>query len=446
MADFSFIEKPTGRALLPAAVCAAVLLPLAGCGLSSGSDHSTNDEVQELAYPERIEQVGWEWQPPEDARIIGSVPVPTGVAVVLDDGYVVLAGDTGEELWRYRAQDTARAAYASRDGEYLALEVEGTESASVLLRFNPSTGEILEESARDEAGSDDAGVDDRSFRQSVEEGTMVVRSSEGPALTALSLETGEPVWTREEPAGCTTTEGLNSSTDDAVVLDGVVVEAFTCAPSVVRDFTYTREEGDVVISGLVGRDLRTGEELWRFEEDFGIHAFQSIEHRSLAPLSGQYLVMRTLNSPNVLLDVSTGEVIGEWEGGVIGVLEDGSVVVWYARDGEYRRETPEGTALATLPNPVEAIPDTSDVTGLGTDDSIVLAEGIVNSGEHSLGPDAEIWFHGWDSGDAPVVIDVSQVGMKDAEARLSTTAVPGAVVLSYTESGDDGRQTLLGLT
>ncbi|NKZ01668.1 PQQ-binding-like beta-propeller repeat protein [Nocardiopsis dassonvillei subsp. albirubida] len=423
-----------------------MLMPLAGCGLPFGSDRTTNDEIKESAYPERVEQVGWEWQPPEDARIIDTVPVPTGVAVVLDDGYVVLAGDTGEELWRYRAQDTALAAYASRDGEYLALEVEDSEAGSLLLRLDPSTGEILEESTRDEASSDDIGVDDGSFNRSVDEGTMVVRSSRGPALTALSLETGDPVWTREEPTGCTTADGLNSSTDDAVVLDDVVVEAFTCAPSVVRDFTYTREEDDVVISGLVGRDLRTGEELWRFEEDFGVVAFQSIDHRSLDPLSDRHLVMRTLNSPNVLFDVSTGEVIGTWEGAVIGAQEDGSVVVWYARDGEYRRENPEGTTLTTLPNPTEAIPDTSDVTGLGTDNSIVLAEGIVNSGEHSLGPDAEIWFHGWNSEDSPVVIDVSQVGIEDTEAQLFTTAVPGAVVLSYSEDGDEGRDVLLGLT
>ncbi|NYH54025.1 hypothetical protein HNR06_003614 [Nocardiopsis arvandica] len=31
-------------------------LPLAGCGLSFGSEHSTNDEVRELAYPEWIER------------------------------------------------------------------------------------------------------------------------------------------------------------------------------------------------------------------------------------------------------------------------------------------------------------------------------------------------------------------------------------------------------
>ncbi|MGW5875039.1 outer membrane protein assembly factor BamB family protein [Nocardiopsis terrae] len=423
-----------------------MLLPLVGCGLFFNSDHITSDEVQELAYPERIERVGWEWRPPEGTRIVGTVPVPTGVAVVLDDGYVVLSGDTGEELWRYRAQDTALAAYASRDGDYLALEVDEPDAGSLMLRFDSSTGEILEESARDEAGSEDVGVDDRSFHQSVDGGTMVVRSSEGPPLTALSLETGDPVWTREESVECTTVDGLNSSTDGAAVLDDVVVEAFTCAPSVVRDFTYTREEGDVVISGLVGRDLRTGEELWRFEEDFGVYAFQSIENRSLDPLSGQHLVMRTLNSPNVLFDVSTGEVIGEWEGAVTGVLEDGSVVVWYARDGEYRREDPGGTVLATLPNPAEAIPDTSEVTGLGADDSIVLAEGIVNFGEHSFGPDAQVWFHGWDSGNDPVVIDVSQVAAGGAEAQLSSTAVPGAVVLTYAENGDDGHQALLGLT
>lgn len=397
-----------------------------------------------MAHPERIEQVGWEWQPPEGARIVDTVPVPTGVAVVLDDGYVVLAGDTGEEMWRYRAQDAALAAYASRDGEYLALEIKEPEAGSLLLRFDSSTGEILEESARDEAGGEDTGVDVSSFSQSVGEGTMVVRSSQSPALTALSLGTGDRVWTHEEPTECTTAEGLNSSTDGVIVLGDVVVEQFTCAPSVVRDFTFTREEGDVVLSGLVGRDLRTGEELWRFEEDFGIHAFQSMDHRSLDPLSEQHLVMRTLNSPNVLFDVSTGEVIGEWEGAVIGVLEDGSVVVWYPRDGEYQRENPEGTTLATLPNPAEAIPDSSDVTGMGTDDSTVLEEGVVNSGEHSLGSDAQVWFHGWSSENRPAVIDVSQVVTED-EARVSTTVAPGAVVLTYAADGDDGDQALLGL-
>lgn len=419
------------RVLLPASVCAVILLLLAGCGLFPESDHTTSDEVRELTYPDRVERVGWEWQPSDGARIVGTVPVPPGVAVVLDDGYAVLAGDTGEELWRYRSKKAALAAYASRDGQYLALEVEEPEAGSLLLRFNSSMGEIVEGSARDKPGSEEVGVDHGSFRRSVGEGTMVVRSSDGPALTAFSLETGEPVWTREEPAECTTADDLKSSTDDVVVLDDVVVEAFTCAPSVVRDFTYTREEGDVVISGLLGRDLRTGEELWRSEEDFGIYAFQSIDHRSLDPLSEQHLVMRTLNSPNVVFDVSTGEVIGEWDGAVLGVLEDGSVVVWYPQDREYRREETSGEILDSVAEPNGA--DRSDYP-------VALEDGVVGQSEAASGEPVRMWFHAWGD-DEPTLIDVGDAE-GEGEKAVPTIAVPGAVVLGF-EGGKDGESDVL---
>ncbi|WP_157982512.1 PQQ-binding-like beta-propeller repeat protein [Nocardiopsis sp. FIRDI 009] len=421
-----FVMGVTGRTRLLTVVCASLLLPLAGCGLSSGTGHSTNDDVRELAYPERVERVGWEWEVPEGARLVDTVPVPVGIAVLLDDGFVVLAGDTGEELWEYRAGEDARAAYASHLGDYLAVEIEDPEDGSALVELDPSTGEVLQEVAVEEATSSDRGIDEGSFSRNVADGVRVARDPfDDPALRALSLETGEALWVQEEPPECTTVDGPSRDTTAASVLGEVVLEGFFCTGG---------EDG----AGLLGRNLATGEELWRFEEDFGpSEPDLGAPERRYDPLTDRYLAERTLNGPTRVFDVVTGELLGEWEGAVIGVLEDESVVVLYAEEGEYRREDLSGEVLNAMPIPSGAS---------RSEYPAVLEGGVIGHGRDTRDQEVQVWFHAWGNDGEPSAIDVSDAALEDDKAALSTTAVPGAVVLSYSEDGDEGREVLLGLT
>lgn len=426
MVNGGFTMGVTGRTRLSTMVCAALLFPLAGCGLSSGTDHSTNDDPRKLVYPERVERLGWEWEVPERARLVSTVPIPVGVAVLLDDGFVALAGESGEELWHYRAGEDARAAYASHLGDYLAVEVEDPEEGPALVELDPSTGEKLREVPIEEATSSDSGIDEGSFSRNVADGVRVARDPfDDPALRALSLETGETLWVQQEPPECTTVNAPNRDTTASTVLGEVVLEGFFCTGG---------EDG----AGLLGRDLRTGEELWRFEEDFGSSDPDlSAPERRYAPLTDRYLAERTLNGPTRVFDVVAGELLGEWDGAVLAVLEDESVVVWYTQDGEYRREDLSGQVLEAVPVPG------------GTSRSeypVALEGGVLGHGRHTPDPQVRVWFHAWGDDGGPWAIDVGGAGLEDAEAALSATAVPGAVVLSYSEEGGQKREVLLGLT
>jgi outer membrane protein assembly factor BamB len=399
---------------------------LAGCGLFPGTIHSTNDSPRDLAYPERVEQIGWEWEAPEGTRLVDTVPVPVGVAVLLDDGFVALSGDTGKELWEYRAREYARAAYASQLGDYLAVEIEHPENGPSLVELDPSTGEVLQEAAIEEATSANTGIDEGSFIRNVADGVRIARDPfDDPALRALSLGTGEVLWVQEEPPECTTVDTPNGDTTAGTVLGEVVLEGFFCT-------------GEESATGLLGRDLLTGEELWRFEEVSGSSVpGLGVPEIRYEPLTDRYLAVRTLNGPTRVFDVVVGERLGEWDGAVIGILEDESVVVQHAENREYRREGPSGDLLDTVPIPH------------GTSQSeypVALGEGVVGHGRSTGDLEVQVWFHAWENDGEPLTVDVSDAGLDDDEAVLSTTAVPGAVVLSYSEDSDEGRDVLLGLT
>lgn len=401
------------------------MLSLAACGVPSGTSHSTNTNPRQLTYPERVEQVSWKWEVPENFQIVDIIPVPGGVAVLLDDGFVVLAGDTGEEVWEYRAGESARAAYASYLGDYLAVEIEDSDKAPALVEFDPSTGEILQHISIDETSSNENGIDKGSFSQNVAKGVRIARDPfDDPALRALSLETGENLWVREEPPECDTVTGPITDTTAGTVLGEIVLEGFFCTGG---------EDG----SGLLGRDLLTGEELWRFEEGFGpSEPNLSAPQIHYDPITDRHLTVRSLNGPTRVFDVVTGDLLGEWDGAVVGVLDDDSVVAWYTEDREYRREHLTGEILDVIPVPQ------------GTDRSsypVVLEGGVVSHGNHTRDLDVQVWFHPWKDGEKPLSIEVSDFPF-DTDSAISTIAVPGAVVLSYTKKSEDDRQVLLGLT
>ncbi|MGW8529569.1 MULTISPECIES: outer membrane protein assembly factor BamB family protein [Nocardiopsidaceae] len=348
-----------------------------------------------------------------------------GIVVLLDDGFVALAGDTGEELWQYRVGDNARAAYASHAGDYLAVETEGSETGPSLVELDPSTGEVLQEIAIEESSSGDSGIDAGAFSRNVAHGVRIARDPfDDPALRAVALDTGENLWVQQEPPECTTIEATNSDTTVGMVMGDIVLEGYSCAGG---------DDG----AGLLGRDLTSGEELWRFEEGFGSSDPElNAPERRYDPLTDQYLAVRTQSGATRVFDVATGEVFGEWDGAVIGVLEDESVVIQFGEDSEYQRTDRSGTVLEALSMPH----GTSR-----TEYPVALEGGVVGHGSDTRDSEARVWFHAWGNDAEPTNIDVSDAGLEDDEAVLSATAAPGAVVLSYSEDGTEGREVLLGL-
>lgn len=410
-----------------AAAVGAVVLSAAGCGVFSGHRHTTNDDPRELSLPQRIEQVVWDWEAPEGVRLVATVAVPVGVVVVLDDGFVALAGDTGEEVWQYRVGEDARAAYASRRGDYLAMEVEDPEDGALLVELAPSTGEVVKQVAIEET-DDERGING-AFGRNVSDGVLILRDPfDAPALEGRSLETDEALWVREDPPECTAVDGPTTDTVASVVLGEVVLEGFSCTGG-------DDEDG----AGLLGRDLFTGEELWRFEEVLGPSVpGLGVLHRRYDPLTDRHLAMRTLNGLTRVFDVVDGELLGEWEEQVIGVLEDGSVALHSAEHNQYRREDSSGELLAALSVP------------RGVNRSVypvLVDDGVVSHGYSTLEPGVRVWFQSWEweNDGEPVVIDVADERLSDPEAAVSATAIPGAVLLHYSEDGPEAKEVLFGL-
>ena len=406
-----------------------LILALSGCTLLEDTHHSINTDPRELTYPERIEKVGWEWEVPEGERLVDTVAIPVGIAVLLNSGFIALAGDTGNELWEYRPGKNARLAYASHLGDYLALEIDDPEDGPILVELDPSTGEILQESALETSIGDQDGIDDKWFSRNAADGMRIGRDPfDDPALRGVSLATGEALWVQEEPPECTTVDGPIRDTTESMILGDVVLEGFFCTGG--KD-----EDG----GGLIGRDLATGEEIWRFEEQYGYPYLGLIPpERDYDPLTDRHLAVRTVNAPTLVFDVVDGEYLGEWDGVVVGIMEDESVVVQYTEDGEYRREDSSGNILETMPI------DPGD----GIKYPVVLQDGIVSRAWDNKNSKDQIWFQPWGDNNEPSMIDMSNTNLENKENNISLTAVPGAVIISSSKEEDDeneGKSTIIGL-
>ncbi|WP_152521297.1 hypothetical protein [Nocardiopsis ganjiahuensis] len=99
----------------------AALTVIAAGGLfwwdAQGADHVTTGPLDEHPLARTASGSAWEWAPPEDAEVAAVRPIPSGVAVQLDDGVIALDGVTGEPTWRYRRPETALTAAGEIVGE-----------------------------------------------------------------------------------------------------------------------------------------------------------------------------------------------------------------------------------------------------------------------------------------------------------------------------------------
>ncbi|MDE3723051.1 PQQ-binding-like beta-propeller repeat protein [Nocardiopsis sp. N85] len=140
-----------------------------------------------------VSEVAWEWETPEGHRLHHVLAGVSGALMVVDDGVIALDGETGDELWRYRARDRRVAdAAVTPDRETLLLSYAvgdgGEGGGEDVLVFATGTGEIVGEH-RVPGGDARRGYLGDGLRISVSDGDPVT-------VTAESVYDGAPVWSR----------------------------------------------------------------------------------------------------------------------------------------------------------------------------------------------------------------------------------------------------------
>ncbi|MFJ9554799.1 PQQ-binding-like beta-propeller repeat protein [Nocardiopsis sp. NPDC101807] len=387
-----------------------------------------------------MSEVAWDWAASDSSRS-AVFPVPGGVAVLQAAGVVVLSGETGEELWQYRVSEGEVTGNVSDDGRHVVLRSEddtgaGTEEAELTV-LDSGTGEIVHEF--DSSGIE--AVERVGFAPQIGESLSGVTGDiwavqDEAGVTAHRWEDGEVLWSSAtaDLARCTDV----GSVDDLAVLDDVVVAAFTCYEQPEGEDPVDMTEGQEFVSGLVGLDPTSGEELWRSEDQLGL--FPADSHSRVLTVQGSGLIVVEYPYEEVrqLVDPSSGGVTDLGRNDVLWSSSDGSTLgVWHAESRDYRHEDGSGEALTSLVEETGAVPEPTVSGGgfLGLEDGVLyLAEEVEG------GADAPVlaYFAGFQgASEITADWDAQRTEVHDA------VSVPGAVVVSYTD--DEGRSGVIGL-
>lgn len=275
---------PTKRAL-----CAAALLPLlSACTLLGPSEeHTTLEQAPEVPeIPEAVTSVGWDWQPPDNTSITHVSPTQHGVAAMIGDGVVSLAGDTGEEHWHYRRPGhRITSAAVTPDGSKIMLSYPGdhtdeenedkTPAENDIVLLNAATGDILNEHTADFAPRSGGGLDGNVHRENsydpgiITDEARVIQESNGGEhgdIVAFSLEGGEEIWrlspeVEQGPEQAEPTLNHGFFAQDTLILSLLFTDSDgegAASPEDPRDYTFS----------LVGVAPEGGADLWQ-EETFG---------------------------------------------------------------------------------------------------------------------------------------------------------------------------------
>ncbi|MBE2999942.1 PQQ-binding-like beta-propeller repeat protein [Nocardiopsis sp. HNM0947] len=349
---------PTKRAL-----CAAALLPLLyACTLLKPSEeHATLDNSpQELDVPTSVTSVGWDWQPPDKTSITHVSPTQHGVAAMVDDGIVALAGDTGEEHWHYRRpEEPITSAAVTPDGSKVMLSYAGDHTdeededeppaQNEIVLLDAATGDIINEHTADFAPHSGGGLDGNVHRENgrdpgiITDEARVIQDSDGGEhgdIVAYSLEGGEELW-RLSPE-------VEQGPEHA---EPVLSHGFPAQDTLILSLLFTDQEGEGAASpdnprdytfALAGVDAETGSDLWQREafgqsqvdypitsttlDHEGHHAFTSVDFTD-------HEQEWVLNSETGDLATDTDFISGH-DGDIIGAVDDQLVTVHEGEDEE----------------------------------------------------------------------------------------------------------------
>ncbi|MFY7069478.1 PQQ-binding-like beta-propeller repeat protein [Nocardiopsis changdeensis] len=207
-----------------------------------------------------VSEVAWEWSAPEGRGLHRVLAGVSGALMVLDDGVIALAGDTGAELWhhRERGRRVARAA-VTPDRETLLLAYAGDGFRDVLA-LSTGTGEVV--GAYREGGGREGGGREEGERgeEHLTDGLRVSVRGGGAAVTvtACSLFDGGRAWSHGVDPPVPDPEAFHHG-DVAVTPGAVAVTG-----------TFTDGDGDHT-AVAVALEPDTGRVLWELEYGFTDH-------------------------------------------------------------------------------------------------------------------------------------------------------------------------------
>lgn len=424
--------------------------------------------------PETVTGVGWDWEAPENTHIAEIIAVPAGAAVVLNDGVVVLSGETGEELWRYRQVGAKAGVGRTPDRSVIAVHIEeggepSTDKESEgprerIVSLDSGTGEVLAETdipAEKQEFTYPSVMGERASGVNYLTGTGRLLMPADPD-TALDLahyrrEDNDLLWESEKALECPA-EGSLLKIEGAAATAEEIALLYSCSHEGERDYDTFLAAVDAA-TGELSWQLQAGGDftdlvLWKLEAQDGLFILQS----------------RTPTRETILVESGSGEVLadgigsrpGEYVTNVMGRehllshwerAEDSGtgerfLVHYQVRDltGQVGKEVSVGTSQ--VQDPLTFL--------LPLQNSLLKVLLRWEEGEPDGTPDhAEVAVFDWDS-DSPahhIRVDMDMdlsvdMDVNAAEERLgpgSFTAVPGAVVL--TEVPVDGiRRKIVGLT
>lgn len=343
-----------GSAALTVVLVMVSVMPLEEEVTQETVEHVTADPPggEAPSYPESVSETAWEWMPSEDVIPTEVRAAEQGVFVEVLDGGLLLDGETGEEVWRYRRPGHSVSTGVSTDGQTITMAVAlpyadhlGTGSGAELLTLDAATGEITDEHTlalfvdqEDEAPEDEILVGEHSVEVYSGTGTdidtdqplsrvdvddddimHVLPHAFGPVVedhlislngfhlggydanhmgAAFELSTLERAWTRPGEEGDCTVDN-HSRGDRAVLAGDLVLVSHICRVS-DRDDGCDDPNGCPESMGVVAWDAESGEERWRHEWDAESEATSppamrvSGEARNMIdqPSSGSHLAYR----------------------------------------------------------------------------------------------------------------------------------------------------------
>jgi hypothetical protein len=399
--------------------------------------------------PESVSKVAWEWSAPEGVSVSDVLPVPSGAALVVADGVIVLDGAEGTELWNHREVDTSKPEVTvAAGGEMIVLDFPSSLAGESVLGvrtvvLDSGTGQTLGEYEQaDIEGTGQGTIQGYDYTGVLAQETRIRWDTSDGSLHAYDLISGDQVWARD---GLLEGHGYEYSS-----MAGVVAVADAVFSAVVsHDGLGVREGAEgppELLVSISAIDANNGELLW--EQDHKAEGVGPDIHLEAHEDDGS-LSFLGVERKWTILDRETGEILladrEEVRGATVldvrgeGVLhadistdEESVSYVWSAPDGGVQRQIDAEGRLGErdIVRPVD----------LG--DQLVRLDYLVES-TLARGP-VTLEALPWDGGpreSLPLEFDLHE-RLRDNEGSMHADAVrpglvvvPGAVVISERENG-----------
>ena len=422
------------------AVAAVVVLLLSSCSVTeemgqwfAGPKEEEWEPIQDLEYPASVSEVAWRWEVPEgnDTYRVWLLPVAGGVGAVLDDGIIALSAETGGEMWSYQVSGSEVFSAGSNDGRYFVLQILDSEDEDApprMVILDLETGEPVEDYFLS-GGADSTGKQ-RGWLSSINDERWVTASEGG--LTAYALGSDHAVWEVKDVVECDENMG---SIDGMVTGEKVTVVGTTCYEQPEDEDEIHMTEGQDFISGLVGIDMDTGKELWRWEDRLGLFPAASMERNFTLHENDLLTVDYPYDRIGQIVNPETGDVTTLDEGQVLWSNDDGSRFgVWDQYTQNYRIEDLNGEVYEALEDKELDIADLiyvarrgGDIVGLEKGALEVTREVPEEAGQIDIAA-----FQGFESTNSVSFSWSETYDLRFVEAR----SVPGAVAVSYLSYGE----------